>query len=113
MALLLSGGSPNLSNATRALPNVEYSAPPEDEEDTARRSMRTMPYENWLELSQVAQHLSRFVVLPEGETPPQLFPHAWEGKAIPDRRDKWGAFLREATQSHLGYSIPRQTTHKL
>jgi hypothetical protein len=73
--------------------------------------MRTMPYENWLELSEVGQHLSRFAVLPEGETPPQLFAHEWEGKAIPDRRGKWSHFLG----SHSGYSVPtrRTGTHKL
>ena len=107
--VFISGGSPNLSEMTRALPNVEYSPPPKDAEDeaeTARLSMRTMPYENWLELSKVGKHLSRFVVLPKGETPPQLFSHDWEGKAIPDRRDRWNAFLRKADQSDAGYCIP-------
>ena len=65
--VFISGGSPNLSDMTRALPNVEYSPPPKDAKDeaeTARLSMRTMPYENWLELSKIGKHLSRFVVLP-------------------------------------------------
>ena len=107
--VLTSGGSPNLSDMTRALPNVEYSPPPKDAKDeaeTARLSMRTMPYENWLELSKVGKHLSRFVVLPKRETPPQLLPHDWEGKAIPDRRDRWNTFLRKANQPDAGYSIP-------
>jgi ectoine hydroxylase-related dioxygenase (phytanoyl-CoA dioxygenase family) len=87
------GGSPNCSDSTRALPNVEYSPPPASKEEEQsllqRQSMRTMPFENWLELSETGKHLARFTVLEKDETPPQLFPHEWEGKAIPDRRAQW------------------------
>lgn len=93
-----SGGSPNLSDSTRALPNVEYSAPPEDEAKAAEDSMRTMPHENWMELSATAKHLARHTVLEKGAIPPQLLPHEWEGKAIPDRRKAWAALLLKASK---------------
>ena len=60
--------------------------------------MRTMPYENWIELSETGKHLARHTVLEKGATPPQLLPHEWEGKAIPDRRKAWAVHLQKAAK---------------
>jgi hypothetical protein len=57
------GGTPNLSHYPRAIPNIEYFAPWHRSEYVAR----TMPYENWLKLSDHGKHLARLVKAPKGE----------------------------------------------
>ncbi len=46
------------------MPNVEFHAPWFWH---AERMQKTMPYENWLELSEQGQHVCRFVKCDEGE----------------------------------------------
>ena len=60
--------------------------------------MRTMPHENWLELSDTGKHLARMAVMEPGATTPQLLPHEWEGKAIPDRRQRWQDHLQKTSK---------------
>ena len=57
------GGTPNLSRDVRAMPNVEYYAPWFRSEGI----MRCMPYEQWEQLSDHAQRISRMVVCDKGE----------------------------------------------
>jgi len=57
------GGTPNLSNDIRAMPNVEYYAPWFRSEGI----MRCMPYSQWERLSHHAQRICRFVVCDKGE----------------------------------------------
>ena len=57
------GGTPNLSNDVRAMPNVEYFAP----WFRSEAIMRAMPYEQWEKLSPHAQRISRLVVCDKGE----------------------------------------------
>ena len=63
------GGTPNLSEEVRAIPNCEFHAPWYWNNG---RMQKTMPYENWMELSEAGKHVCRFVKCEEGETPPQL-----------------------------------------
>ncbi len=58
------GGTPNLSNEVRAMPNVEFMAPWFRSEALAR----SMTYERWLTLSPHAQRLSRYIVGSPGES---------------------------------------------
>ena len=57
------GGTPNLSRDVRAMPNVEYFAP----WFRSEAIMRSMPYEQWENLSPHAQRISRFAVCDKGE----------------------------------------------
>ena len=57
------GGTPNLSNEVRAMPNIEYFAPWFRSEGI----MRCMPYERWRELSPHGQRISRYVMMDRGE----------------------------------------------
>ena len=63
------GGTPNLSDRVRAIPNVEYHAP--WFMDTGR-CKKTMPYSTYDTLSEHAKHVCRFIVCEPGEVPPQL-----------------------------------------
>jgi|EP01046_Picozoa_sp_COSAG06_P018140 hypothetical protein len=63
------GGTPNLSDQIRAIPNVEYHAPWFMEQG---RKKRTMPREVWDKLSDHGKHVARFCVCEPGEVPPQL-----------------------------------------
>ena len=63
------GGTPNLSDTIRAIPNVEYHAPWFME---SRRCKQTMPFDRWVELSEHGRHICRFIHCQEGEVPPQL-----------------------------------------
>jgi ectoine hydroxylase-related dioxygenase (phytanoyl-CoA dioxygenase family) len=58
------GGTPNLSNDIRAMPNIEYFAPWFRSEVISR----SMPYERWCELSPHSQRISRYVACGENET---------------------------------------------
>jgi hypothetical protein len=58
------GGTPNLSDHVRALPNIEYYAPWFRSEGIHR----SMPYERWLELSEHGKRISRYVMCGPGET---------------------------------------------
>lgn len=58
------GGTPNLSNDIRAMPNIEYFAPWFRSEVISR----SMPYERWRELSPYSQRICRNVVCGENET---------------------------------------------
>ncbi len=57
------GGTPNLSNEVRAMPNIEYFAPWFRSEGI----MRCMPYERWQELSPHGQRISRYVMMGRDE----------------------------------------------
>ena len=57
------GGTPNLSNEVRAMPNVEYMAPWFRSESL----IRAMRHDTWTALTPHAQRLSRFVVRAPGE----------------------------------------------
>ena len=57
------GGTPNLSDEPRSLPNVEYFAP----WFRSEYIVPSMPYERWEGLSEHGQRISRFVVVPKGE----------------------------------------------
>ena len=57
------GGTPNLSEEPRSLPNVEYFAP----WFRSEYIVPSMPYERWEGLSEHGQRISRFVVVPKGE----------------------------------------------
>ena len=63
------GGTPNLSDKIRAIPNVEYHAPWFMD---AGRQKRTMPRDVYEKLSDHGKHVSRFCVCGPGEVPPQL-----------------------------------------
>ena len=56
------GGTPNLSDEPRSLPNVEYFAP----WFRSEYIVPSMPYERWEGLSEHGQRISRFVVVPKG-----------------------------------------------
>jgi len=58
------GGTPNLSNELRAMPNIEYLAP------WFRSEAMTgcLPYERWKELSPHGQRISRYVMVGPGES---------------------------------------------
>lgn len=58
------GGTPNLSEGLRAMPNIEYTAP----WFRSEAIMRCMPYERWSELSPHGQRISRFMTVDPGET---------------------------------------------
>jgi len=69
------GGTPNLSDHVRALPNIEYFAPWFRSEGIHR----CMPYERWLELSDHGRRICRYVVCPEGmDVPGAGFTHPRE-----------------------------------
>ena len=57
------GGTPNLSNQVRAMPNVEFMAP----WFRSEALIRSMPFDQWEKLSPHAQRLSRYVVCDRGE----------------------------------------------
>lgn len=57
------GGTPNLSNDVRALPNIEYFAPWFRSEGVNR----CMPHELWAGLSEHGQRICRYVVCDKGE----------------------------------------------
>ena len=57
------GGTPNLSREVRAAPNVEYFAPWFRSEAV----IRSMPYEQWKQLSPHGQRISRYVMCGPGE----------------------------------------------
>ena len=57
------GGTPNLSDEPRSLPNVEYFAP----WFRSEYIVPSMPYPRWEGLSEHGQRISRFVVVPKGE----------------------------------------------
>ena len=57
------GGTPNLSNEIRSLPNIEYFAPWFRSEGI----VRSMPYERWRELSTHGRRISRYVMCGPGE----------------------------------------------
>ncbi len=56
------GGTPNLSNDVRPMPNVEYFAP----WFRSDYILRCMPHERWQELSPHGQRISRYVVADPG-----------------------------------------------
>ena len=58
------GGTPNLSNEVRALPNIEYFAPWFRSEGIHR----CMPYELWQGLSEHGKRICRYVTCGPGET---------------------------------------------
>ena len=58
------GGTPNLSQHVRSLPNIEYYAPWFRSEGVHR----CMPYERWAELSDHGKRISRYVMCSPGET---------------------------------------------
>lgn len=58
------GGTPNLSDDARAMPNIEYFAPWFRSEGVNR----CMPHEQWLTLSEHGRRISRYVVAMPGET---------------------------------------------
>lgn len=53
------GGTPNLSNEIRAMPNIEYVAP----WFRTEAIMRSMPYERWKGLSAHGQRISRHIMV--------------------------------------------------
>jgi hypothetical protein len=57
------GGTPNLSNEVRALPNIEYYAPWFRSEGINR----CMPYELWTAMSNHGKRICRYVVCDKGE----------------------------------------------
>ena len=66
-ALLLQrqhGGTPNLSEEIRAIPNCEFHAPWYWH---AERMQKTMPHENWLELSEHGRHVCRYIKCDEAD----------------------------------------------
>eukprot|EP00434_Breviolum_minutum_P041371 symbB.v1.2.036802.t2/scaffold5280.1/size28982/2 len=65
------GGTPNLSDKMRALPNMEY-FPPTAMPSLGWLDRYTMPFETWLQLSPFGQHISRAVVAGPGEEIPGL-----------------------------------------
>ena len=58
------GGTPNLSNDLRAMPNIEYIAP----WFRSEAIMGCLPYERWRELSPHGQRISRYVMVGPGES---------------------------------------------
>ena len=62
----------------RAIPNCEFHAPWFWH---AGRMQRTMPHENWLELSEKGRHVCRFVKCEEEELAPQLRQRSKENKS--------------------------------
>ena len=60
------GGTPNLSDDVRALPNIEYFAPWFRSEGINR----CMPHERWMELSAHGKRICRYVACAEGEVVP-------------------------------------------
>lgn len=56
-------GTPNLSNHVRSMPNIEYFAPWFRSEGINR----CLPHDRWLELSEHAQRITRYVVCDPGE----------------------------------------------
>jgi hypothetical protein len=58
------GGTPNLSDHARAMPNIEYFAPWFRSEGVNR----CMPHEQWLTLSPHGRRISRYVAAGPGET---------------------------------------------
>jgi hypothetical protein len=58
------GGTPNLSDVARAMPNIEYFAPWFRSEGVNR----CMPHQQWLTLSEHGRRISRYVAAAPGET---------------------------------------------
>eukprot|EP00438_Fugacium_kawagutii_P013227 Skav201213 [mRNA] locus=scaffold651:197333:198076:+ [translate_table: standard] len=65
------GGTPNLSDQMRLLPNMEY-FPPTANPSLGWLDRYTMPWETWMGLSAFGRHISRAVVAPPGEEIPGL-----------------------------------------
>ena len=63
------GGTPNLSDRMRALPNMEY-FPPGALPSLGWLDRHTMPWQIWKDLSPLAQYISRYVVAPPEESIP-------------------------------------------
>eukprot|EP00439_Symbiodinium_sp_Y106_P083890 s171_g24.t1 len=63
------GGTPNLSDRMRALPNMEY-FPPGALPSLGWLDRHTMPWQIWRDLSPLAQYISRYVVAPPEESIP-------------------------------------------
>jgi len=57
------GGTPNLSRAVRAMPNIEYMAP----WFRSEALIRSMSFETWTGLSKHARRISRHIVVDPGE----------------------------------------------
>jgi len=72
------GGTPNLADRARVLPNVEYFAP-DGPPSLGWMDRPTMPFQNWRVLSPLARYLARGVFAPPGVEIPgvgQYFPGA-------------------------------------
>jgi len=69
------GGTPNLSEEPRALPNVEFFAPG-GLPSLGWLDHATMPFERWRELSPLARHLARGVAAPPGVEIPGAGQHS-------------------------------------
>ncbi|CAE7200371.1 unnamed protein product [Symbiodinium sp. CCMP2592] len=65
------GGTPNLSDRMRALPNMEY-FPPGALPSLGWLDRHTMPWQIWRDLSPLAQYISRYVVAPPEESIPSV-----------------------------------------
>ena len=65
-----SGGTPNLSGFTRAIPVALYSLPPENPTRT-----RSLPHESWEKMTPMGKHICRFLVCNPGE---EVMPNEWE-----------------------------------
>ena len=57
-----SGGTPNLSRFTRAIPVALYQLPPENPERT-----HSLPYETWEKMTPKGKHICRYLVCDPGE----------------------------------------------
>ena len=58
------GGTPNLSQFTRAIPVALYELPPENPTRT-----HSLPYESWEKMTQMGKHICRYLVCDPGEKP--------------------------------------------
>ena len=65
-----SGGTPNLSRFTRAIPGVGYRLLPENPTRTHK-----LPYESWKNMNPMGQYVCRYLVCDEGEVIP---PNDWK-----------------------------------
>ncbi len=86
------GGTPNLSNHVRAIPNVEYGAPWFRHPDAGYNFTRkTLPYDNWIKLSDHAQKITKGIRAEPGQ------PVIGAGFMHPDFR-KREAYVYEQTE---------------
>ncbi len=65
-----SGGTPNLSKFTRAIPGVGYSLLPENSTRTHK-----LPYDSWKRMNPMGQYVCRHLVCDPGEVIPS---NAWK-----------------------------------